>query len=167
MNFSGKGIIGFISAVFVFVAIVQPASAVQRIDFGPEHWYVGGGLNHNSLDNFDNAYGIQAFAGLDLPYKPHRQITTHVEMGVITTEDFENANRTTDHTGVWTTGLTKVHITPRFRGLARLGVDFGDDDGLMAGFGGELEVRNNWFARGEFVARDSINSIQANLVYHF
>lgn len=146
---------------------VRPATALPKVDFSQKHWYVGGGINHNSLDTFDDAFGAQVFAGLDLPYSFHPQVTTHAEVGVMTTDDFESPTGNTDHTGLWTTGVAKINITPEFRGLARLGFDFGDDDGLMAGAGGEVDLAREWFLRGEYVSRDDIGSLQVNLGYHF
>lgn len=165
--FNGCSVLVFLVAVLF--AGIGSADAVESVDFSQEHWYVGGGVNHNTLSNHDGAFGVQGFAGLDLPYTFHRQVTTHAEIGVLRTGDFDrkNSSRTFDHVGLWTAGLLKFHVNDQFRALARLGFDFGDDDGPMFGAGAEVDLASQWFLRGEFVARDDINSSQLNLGFHF
>ncbi len=164
-----KRVLSLVVTAGLLVALSGPAARAQQPDFSQENWYFGGGISHNDLDNFDNALGVQAFGGLDLPYTFHPQVSNHVELGVMATDDFENdaTGAETDHTGVWGAGVMKIHINPRFRALGRLGYDSGDDDGLLAGIGVEYLMARRWMLRGEFVARDNIDSFQANLAYHF
>ncbi len=58
-------------------------------------------------------------------------------------------------------------LDSQFRLLGRLGVDFGDDDGLMVGAGLGYAFNRQLEVRGEYVARDNIDSLQANVVYRF
>lgn len=51
--------------------------------------------------------------------------------------------------------------------LGRVGLDFGDDDGLLYGVGAEYSLSEQWAVRGEYVLRSNINSLQANVVYKF
>ena len=47
------------------------------------------------------------------------------------------------------------------------GLDFGDDDGLMLGIGGQYDISPAFFMRVEYVIRDDIDSFQFNLLYQF
>ena len=171
MNFRVKCVLAFVILVVFALMCIQPSVAVARDDFKQIQWYVGGGVSHNSLDNADDVVGAQVFLGLDLPYNLHSPISTHLEVGYMFTNDFDydDLSGSFDHTGVWTAGLLKLHFNNEFRALARLGYDFGDDDGILFGAGGEISmnrVSRDLFLRGEFVARDDIDSFQINLVQY-
>ena len=69
--------------------------------------------------------------------------------------------------GVWLSVVESVPLSSNFEALARLGLDFGDDDGLLVGAGMGYHFNRNFTLRTEYVARDAINSFQFNLLYHF
>jgi hypothetical protein len=56
-------------------------------------------------------------------------------------------------------------IAPSVELIGRLGLDFGDDDGLMAGIGVGLLLTKNFKLRLEFVQRDKVDSVQFNFVF--
>jgi hypothetical protein len=56
-------------------------------------------------------------------------------------------------------------LTPSIELLARAGLDFGDDDGFMAGIGVGFNLTKSFKLRLEFVQRENVDSIQFNLVY--
>lgn len=72
-----------------------------------------------------------------------------------------------DAKGVWATAVGSYPLSPEFSLIGRLGIDFGDDDGLMLGAGVGYAVSQQIEVRGEYVIRDNIDSLQANIVYRF
>lgn len=150
---------------------VSSASALELQDV-----YVGGGIGINSVDNFDSAMGIQLLAGMPLPVELGI-FNSAVEVGFMDSGDFERsfnyvcgANvcsvKTSDSaTGLWATYVASLPINSQMGLIGRVGLDFGDDDGLMAGLGFEFALNNRLRARAEYVSRDSIDSLQANLTY--
>lgn len=131
------------------------------------NFYIGGGLNHNSASNLDSATGFQIFGGVQLPWE-YDNFTTYVEAGYMNSGDFKFAGQNVgDASGLWVSALTKYQFSDELSGLVRLGYDFGDDDGLLFGFGGEYAFRSDMALRAEYVIRDNINSFQANYIYRF
>ena len=62
--------------------------------------------------------------------------------------------------------LAALPITNNIDLLGRGGIDFGDDDGLMTGIGIGFHASRQFEIRGEFVARDHVDSLQLNFVFH-
>jgi hypothetical protein len=67
--------------------------------------------------------------------------------------------------GLWATAVVDGAISGNLGWLGRVGLDFGDDDGLMLGAGLSLDLDSRAEIRGEYVIRDNIDSLQLNLVY--
>ena len=138
--------------------------------------YVGAGFSSNSIDNFEDASGYQLLAGYDLDFK-WEQLSTAIELGYMDTGDFDfNWNVPGNPTnisgsivgasGVWSTAVAKYQINKDFGFLARLGYDFGDDDGAIYGAGIDYKFSPSFDFRGEYVVRNEIDSLQVNLVYY-
>lgn len=159
--------------------LASQVATAEGFKFNKEQAYVGGALGYNSFsndtfDSVDNAVGFQVFGGYDLGYKLADQVNTLVEVGYMSTGDFEIKNCTSNPffsctidalQGLWAAGLVSYPINPQVELLGRLGLDLGDDDGLMFGFGGGYDINDKFNVRAEYVIRDSTNSLQANLVY--
>ena len=60
--------------------------------------------------------------------------------------------------------MFEIPVGEKINLLARAGLDFGDDDGLMIGGGIGLPAGNKMDIRFEYVVRDNIDSLQANIV---
>lgn len=141
-------------------------------------FYMGAGLGYNDVGGpFDEAVGFQIFGGYDFGFKLG-SARTALEVGYMDSGDFEyeycipgfpgSCVRGEDNaTGLWATGVAALPLNPAFDLIGRLGFDFGDDDGLMLGIGVGYNVNRQVQIRGEFVARDDIDSLQANFLYHF
>ena len=67
--------------------------------------------------------------------------------------------------GLWGTGVVRYSASPQVDVLGRLGLDLGDDSGLMVGIGVGYWFDKKIQLRGEYVARDTVNSLQLNLVF--
>ena len=129
--------------------------------------HLGAGVGVNDLDPFDNAIGFQFFGGYDFNYKLADEFDTAVEVGYMNTGDFAAIGFNYGSIeGPWVTGLASYPINQELDLLGRLGLDLGDDDGLIFGFGVGFALKQNMELRGEYVIRDNVNSLQANFVYH-
>lgn len=137
--------------------------------------YVGGGLSSNDLDGWsDNATGYQFFGGYGLDMIKLGAVKSAVEVGYMDSGDFKDtvcffgvcASATTSAKGVWANYVASMNFTPALSGIGRVGLDFGDDDGFMFGAGLGFNATKQLEIRGEYVVRQHINSLQANVVYH-
>jgi len=135
--------------------------------------YFGAGVGFNSIDNnyYDNnnfknnndsdAVGFQIFAGLPLAVDMGSAALA-VEVGYMDTGNFDNGGSAN---GLWSTAVASLPLNSNIKLLGRLGYDFGDDDGIMAGVGIGFPVASSVSLRIEYVIRDHIDSLQANLVF--
>jgi len=67
--------------------------------------------------------------------------------------------------GLWANGVGRLMVAPNVELIGRLGLDFGDDDGLMAGIGVGFLVSRTIKLRLEYVQRDNVDSVQFNIVF--
>lgn len=123
---------------------------------------IGAGLSLNSVSGpLDDEVGFQVFAAYDLNRVNLMQgVNTSVEFGYM---DY-GFRRNSD--GLWATAVVDGAIQNGFGWLARLGLDMGDDSGLMFGAGLSFGVNKQMDLRAEYVIRDDIDSLQLNLIYH-
>lgn len=134
-----------------------------------DRFYVGGGISTNDLDG-ENSTGAQVFAGYELPFMLG-EADTAVEVGFHDAGDFDrprsNFRGDENVSGLWSTGVASLPVADNVDLIGRLGVDFGDDDGLMGGGGVGVDLSQRTELRGEYVIRDRTESLQANLLYRF
>lgn len=136
-------------------------------------FYLGGGLGFNSHSG--RSTGYQFLGGYEFGGKLAGEISTAIELGYMSTGTFEAKNLNTGATsssgqeakGVWLNAVWAYPISNRVEGLWRIGIDFGDDDGLMAGAGMGYNFNRHWALRTEYVVREAVNSLQFNLLYGF
>lgn len=142
------------------------ASSVQAEPQGPllhkNKMSIGAGLARNSVGSYHET-GFQFFGAYDLD---NVQLVdgTHssVEVGYM---DYGFSGNNNDG-GIWTTFVLDGSIRDGLGWLARLGLDLGDDSGLMLGAGVAVKLNTATQVRIEYVVRDDIDSLQFNLVYH-
>jgi opacity protein-like surface antigen len=146
------------------------ATQAQAADMSAKQIYFGAGVGFNSIDynnNFNNnndndAVGFQLFAGLPLAVDLG-SAKLAVEVGYMDTGNFDHGGSAN---GIWSTAVAGYSLNKSIELLGRLGYDFGDDDGLMAGAGVGFALASKIDMRVEYVVRDHIDSLQANLVFH-
>lgn len=132
--------------------------------------YLGGGLGFNNLAGVGSARGFQFFGGYDFKFKLNEDISTALEMGYTDSGDFERLNtggKTSSANGVWISALESVPLSSKADMLARLGYDFGDDDGLLLGAGMQYKFDTKVAMRMEYVTREHVNGLQANILFKF
>ncbi len=157
-----------------FVALgIAAALALPSLTFAEgfdiNRMSVGAGINQNSVSGFSNATGFQIFGGYNFGEVFNAEgLDLRVEAGYWTSGDFKFAGFNAGSAdGIWGTAVFDYKLNPDFSLLGRAGLDLGDDDGLMIGFGAGWNMTEQVQLRGEYVIRDNINSIQLNAVYNF
>lgn len=154
-------------AIVGLVLAVTSGSAWAQ-EFKQENFYAGAGINLNSASGVDDAVGVQLFVGYELDMIDAAPIALAVEAGYMDTGNFEWRGRNVGSaSGLWATAVASYRLNPELDVLARLGLDLGDDDGLMLGVGVGYALSKEIAVRGEYVVRDNIDSLQANVVLRF
>ncbi|GMR17941.1 MAG: hypothetical protein BMS9Abin33_0337 [Gammaproteobacteria bacterium] len=152
----------------VLVALSMTAAADKATNTLPI--YFGGGVGFNKLSGWDDSFGIQFLGGYELGNFGAKGFDFSVEAGYMDTGDFERnfAGGTVSESanGLWGTFVAAYHASPLVDILARAGLDVGDDDGPMFGVGVGFNVNKQLQLRGEFVARDNVDSLQFNVVFY-
>jgi hypothetical protein len=156
------------------VALLASAGAVQA-----QGMYFGGGISSNDLEGWgENATGFQIFGGYELDMVKLGELKSAIEVGYMDSGEWEEetcvdtflgpycVSATAEAKGVWANYVIGYDFSPVVTGIARAGLDFGDDDGFMFGAGLGFNVAPQFEIRAEYVARDHIDSLQANFVYH-
>lgn len=150
------------------VGLALASSSVLAQGFDQDNLYVGGGIGINSITGLDDATGFQVFVGYELDMNDLDPVKLAVEVGYMNSGDFKwggfNAGSAS---GLWATAVGSYALSPELSFVGRLGLDFGDDDGLMLGAGVGYAINQQIAVRGEYVIRDNIDSLQANIVYRF
>jgi len=121
---------------------------------------IGLGVSSNSVGPLDDEIGFQFFGAYDLSQvNLMESVHSSVEFGVIDYGFDVNA------TGIWGTYVVDGEIGSGFGWLARLGLDLGDDSGLVVGAGAGYKINKKMNIRLEYVVRDEVDSLQFNFLY--
>ncbi len=126
---------------------------------------IGVGISNNSIDSKkndeDDEIGFQLFGAYDLTQVNLMEgVKSSVEFG-LTDFGFKR-----DSTGIWATYTVDGIISGELGWLARAGLDIGDDNGLMVGAGVSYATDERRELRFEYVARDEVDSLEFNFLYH-
>ena len=149
------------------LALLVTTSTAYAQNFDTKQIYFGAGagfnsVNNNNFYNNSNAVGFQVFAGLPLAVNMGSAALA-VEVGYMDTGNFDRGGSAN---GLWSTAVASLPLNNNLKLVGRLGYDFGDDDGAMIGAGLGFPVAKKMDMRVEYVVRDHIDSLQANLVIY-
>lgn len=169
-----KIIIASLVAIAANSATAEEASSKAPVANG---LYLGGGISYNNLDagsifkevDSDSASGFQLFAGLPIS-SSIKGFKTFVELGYFQTNNFKFLGvkeRVKGVSGSFVLQRNLNEINPNLYGLARIGVELGDDDGMLMGIGAGYRLSPKVEVRAEFVNKDLITSYQANALVRF
>jgi hypothetical protein len=124
---------------------------------------LGAGISNNSISGpVSDEIGYQFFGAYNLSQVNLMQgVNSSVEFGYM---DYGFSG--SDSSGIWATYVVDGKFVGNFGWLARLGLDFGDDNGLMLGVGLDYSVNSKMDLRGEYVIRDEVDSLQFNIIYN-
>ncbi len=154
--------------VLAMMSMVSSVNAEGVVD--AKRIYVGGGLGFNSLPGYGSARGFQFVGGYDFAFKLNEDISSALEIGYMASGDFgqyKGPNSNEDVKGLWAAMVESVPLSSKTDMLVRLGYDFGDDDGFLLGTGMQYKFDTKLAFRMEYVARQNVNSLQANILVKF
>lgn len=147
----------------IFWMALSTVAAAQGLDTG--RLFFGAGLSSNEVSGSDSAVGGQIFGGYSFG-EVTPKVFLDAEVGYMDTGDMERPGRPdAKANGLWASAVGRFMVAPSVELLGRLGLDFGDDDGFLAGIGAGLLLTKNIKLRLEYVQRDNVDSIQFNLVF--
>lgn len=161
-----------IMCAFSMAAVQAAPPKASSTGFNPAKTYFGAGISRNSISGSDDGTGMQIFGGYRFG-EIGRGLMLDGELGYMDTGDmdvvvnspfFGRVVATTDAKGLWTTAVFRVNFNQGMDGIGRIGLDFGDDDGLMAGIGLGFDLSKRVQMRIEYVERDHVDSAQLNFV---
>jgi hypothetical protein len=153
-----------IRAAFIGLIGMALSTAAAAQGFQTSKLFFGAGLSSNDVSGSDNATGYQVFGGYGFG-EVTKNVFIDAEVGYMDTGKMTRGGSTVKAKGLWANGVGRLMVTPSIELIGRLGLDFGDDDGLMAGIGAGVILTKNFKLRLEFVQRDDVNSVQFNFVY--
>lgn len=152
---------------YMLLLLVIATSQVNAEGLDTKKIYFGGGLGFNDANFGDVAIGFQLFAGLLLPVKIDKT-SLSVEVGYMDSGSFDRnapfGTISAKANGLWGTAVASVPLQDDLSLIGRLGLDIGDDDGIMIGAGLGLKTGEKMEIRFEYIIRDNISSLQANLL---
>jgi hypothetical protein len=141
-------------------------ASAQRFD--TKNLFFGGGLSQNKISGFDSAMGFQFFGGYSFG-QVAPQLQVDAELGYMQTGKMDLCVgpfcASAEAKGLWANGVARYRVAPQIDLIGRAGLDFGDDDGFMIGFGAGYLLNRNTQLRLEYVTRDNVDSLQFNFVY--
>ena len=153
----------FRAALFWIVAMAISSVAPAQ-GFDTAKLFFGAGLSSNEVSGSDSATGFQLFGGYGFG-EVTRNVFIDAEIGYMDTGSMTTGTRKEKANGLWAAGVGRFMVHPSVELIGRLGMDFGDDDGLLAGIGVGFLITKNFKLRLEYVQRDRVDSIQFNFVF--
>jgi len=153
------------------ILIAMCVAGYSHAEIDSNKLYFGGGLGLNSLSgiDFSDGTGLQFFAGYELPVKMSDG-SLSVELGYMDSGDmdvhtgFGTFSGKAEAKGLWINAVVDFPLKNEFSFVGRAGLDLGDDDGIMLGGGVGYQLDEKMQVRAEYVIRDHVDSLQANLV---
>jgi hypothetical protein len=158
------------AAVLLMASLLGMQINAHAEGLDAERIYLGGGLSFNSLPGVGSSRGFQFFAGYEFDFIINQDITSALEIGYMDSGNFDRLSGATssdEAKGLWFAMLESVPLSSKTDMLVRLGYDFGDDDGLLLGTGLQYKFDTKIAMRMEYVAREHVHGLQANVLFKF
>jgi opacity protein-like surface antigen len=149
-------VIGLIGMALSSVAVAQGLDT--------RNLFFGAGLSSNDVSGSDSATGYQIFGGYGFG-EVTKNVFIDAEVGYMDTGNMTKSGGNVKANGLWASGVGRIMVAPSVELIGRLGLDFGDDDGLLAGIGVGFLLTKNIKLRLEYVQRDNVDSVQFNFVF--
>jgi opacity protein-like surface antigen len=141
---------------------LSTVAVAQGLDTGK--LFFGAGVSSNDVPGSDSATGYQIFGGYGFG-EVTPKVFIDAEVGYMDTGNMKKGGGDVRANGLWASGVGRLMVAPSVELIGRLGLDFGDDDGLLAGIGVGFLLTKNVKLRLEYVQRDKVDSVQFNFVF--
>ncbi len=153
----------------LLTTLLCTGTAAHADEMDTSKLYLGGSFSYNTIDSpfgggSADATGVQGFAGYKMATL-EGGIHTSVELGISQTGDFDHTDESIS--GLWLAAVAEKdlpEISPNLSLLGRVGLDVGDDDGILTGVGVGYRLNRQLQLRGEFVNKDASNQYLASLL---
>ena len=156
--------IGPAAGLFLIASLmlVQPATAQNDPVLDRNLFSIGFGISNNEVSNRrDDETGFQLIVGYDLTgVNLMEGVNSSAEFG------FMDFGFPRDDTGIWGSFVVDGGLGESFGWLAQIGIDIGDDSGLLVGAGLKFMLNEQSDLRLEYVVRDDVDSLQLNFMHH-
>ena len=149
-------VIGLVGMALSSIAVAQGMDT--------RNLFFGAGVSSNEVSGSDSATGYQIFGGYGFG-EVTPKVFIDAEVGYMDTGNMTRRGGNVKANGLWANGVGRLMLAPSIELIGRLGMDFGDDDGLMAGIGVGFLLTRSLKLRLEFVQRDNVDSVQLNFVF--
>lgn len=159
-----------IVCLLALMSLFSSVNAGSEVVIDAKRVYLGGGLGFNSLPGYGSSRGFQFFAGYDFNFKLNEDISSALEIGYMDSGEFDQyrgPGSNEDVKGLWMAMVESVPLSSKTDMLVRLGYDFGDDDGFLLGAGMQYKFNTKLALRMEYIARQNVNGLQANVLFKF
>lgn len=143
-------------------------------------YYIGFGLTASEPDddsNFKNATGFQIYGGYKLDYKLADTFNISIEAGYNDTGDFDGSAQIVNGSIVypdsfntqtgWAAGVLSYNIYKRIDVQGTLGLEAGDEDGVIFGGGFDYHLDRRFDLKLAVIKRSESLSTQFNITYQF
>lgn len=159
-------------AIAALLLVAAASAQAANTGFNPQKLFFGAGVSRNDVSRSDHGTGLQIFGGYPFG-EVAKNIHVDAEAGYMDTGNMDlpasatppfGTGRSVRAKGLWATGVARFALNPQAELLARAGLDFGDDNGLMVGVGVGVGLTKQSSLRFEYVERDNVNSLQLNFV---
>lgn len=164
-----KKIVGLVLFSVSILGAPMVAQA-EGLKLDAKRFYLGAGLNFNSLPGVGSSRGFQFIGGYEFDFKLNEDISTSLELGYMDSGEFDRLNTSgnaDEASGLWVAVVESVPLTSKTDMLARIGYDFGDDDGFLLGAGMQYKFDTKVALRMEYITREHVSGLQVNVLFKF
>ena len=142
-------------------------------------FYIGIGATASAPDddNYKNATGYQIYGGWKLDYKLVDTFNISIEAGYADSGDFDGSAQIVNGNivypesfntqTVWGAGVLSYNFYKRFDVQGTLGLEAGDEDGVIYGGGLDYHVDRRFDLKLALIKRSESLSTQLNVTYQF
>ena len=156
-------IAGCLAALPLLAAVFTPVQAQDNKPLLDRNLFsIGFGISDNEVSNPDeDETGFQFFGAYDLTQVNLMDgVDSSFEFG------FMDFGFDDDDTGIWGSYVIDGNLSGRLGWLAQVGLDIGDDSGLLLGAGLKIMLNETLDLRFDYVVRDEVDSLQINFMLH-
>lgn len=155
------GIHQYLATLILALILGSATAAESQAMLDKNKFSIGVGISDNSVSGpGGDETGYQIFGAYDLDQVNLMEgVNSSLEFG------YMDYGYNGDSDGIWGTYVVDGPISGQLGWLARLGMDFGDDSGVMVGAGIAFNMNAKTAFRIEYVVRDDIDSLQFNLLF--
>ncbi|MCY0964437.1 outer membrane beta-barrel protein [Parathalassolituus penaei] len=157
-------------SVIALLPLLISGATLVHAENAIDHLQVGGGLSYNQIDSpfrhghSEDANGVNMFVGYEFD-SGWNAIDTSVEVGFNRTDRFDEYHDNVAGPWVALVGQRAVReVDPRLSVIGRVGLDVGDDDGVLMGVGFGFMIDPAVQLRAEYINRDATTQMLGSVV---